>query len=260
MFFILSKTLDLGCAPLTWVLGLIAVALFLLLRRKQRRRAALICLGAAAVLILVCGNRMVANRAWWALEASATSTYREDVTYDAVVLLGGLLSTGTQDPDRLATYNDNVERLLVTYDLLRRDRVKTVVISGGAPTPVTGSLLEADALATQLVAWGIARDRIVIENRSINTRQNAVETSALLRSGNFEKVLLVTSAFHMKRAIGCFRAVDLEPDTLPVDHRAREPSSVAWELSPRSDALDDVTEALREVVGRAVYSLLGYSR
>jgi uncharacterized SAM-binding protein YcdF (DUF218 family) len=260
VFFVLSKSLDLAVAPLTWVLGLIAAALFLLLRKKQRRRAALICLGVACLVILICGNRMVANRAWWWLEASASSTYREDVTYDAVILLGGLLSTGTQDPTRLPTYNDNVERLLVTYDLLRRDRVKTVIIAGGAPAAVTGSLLEADALAAQLVAWGIAPDRIVIENRSINTRQNAVEAVALVRGGGFEKVLLITSAFHMKRAAGCFRAVDLEPDTLPVDHRAREPSSMSWEVSPRSDAFDRTSDALREVVGRVVYSLLGYAR
>ena len=91
MFFILSKTLDLAFEPLAWVIALVATALLLVLRRSPRRRLTLGALGAAISVLLVAGNPMVANRLWWMMETGAPSSYRADVEYDAVVLLGGLV-------------------------------------------------------------------------------------------------------------------------------------------------------------------------
>jgi uncharacterized SAM-binding protein YcdF (DUF218 family) len=72
-------------------------------------------------------------------------------------------------------------------------------------------------------------------------------------------VLVVTSAFHMPRAYGCFRAVGLDVDTLPVDFRSYK-GPYSSELVPRAEHLAHSTTALREWFGRVIYRVRGFSR
>jgi uncharacterized SAM-binding protein YcdF (DUF218 family) len=70
--------------------------------------------------------------------------------------------------------------------------------------------------------------------------------------------VLVTSYAHVPRALGCFRAVGLEPDVLPVDRRSGDGQGGTW--FPRPSALVKSTWALHELAGRAAYRLAGYAR
>jgi len=74
-----------------------------------------------------------------------------------------------------------------------------------------------------------------------------------------KEVLLVTSAFHVPRSVGCFRAVGLQADVFPVDYRMRDASTDPHVL-PRGEYLAQSARALREWLGRVVYRLLGYSK
>lgn len=259
MFFFLSKSLDLAVSPIVWVIALVALALGHVVRRSERRTRIVGCLVGALAVLLVFGNPNVADRIWVSLEEDAPSSHDEAQTYDAVVLLGGVTPSGLADPAR-PSYGDNVERLLVTYDLLRTNRAKNVIISGGASVDDGAYVKEASALGAQLEKWGIARDRIVIDDVAMNTRENAIESARLIEERGFGKVVLVTSAFHMQRAAGCFRAVDVTFDTLPVDYRVVPARLRDTSLAPRTSALARSGDALRELLGRRVYSALGYSR
>lgn len=260
MFFLLSKTLDLAFEPIAWVIGLVAVAAVLVLRRNERRRLALALLVGATCVLIVSANPMVANRVWWWLESDAPSSHRPEVEYDVVVLLGGIVPNGLGASSAPYRYGDGVERLLATYDLLRTGGARRAIISGGAPQPMPGMDVEATLLAAQLETWGVARDRLEVEAKSLNTRQNALEVARILHEDDVGRVLLVTSAFHMKRAAGCFRAAGVDADTLPVDRRAVEPRLQPWEFLPRSGALERTSDALRELSGRFIYTTLGYAR
>ena len=70
----------------------------------------------------------------------------------------------------------------------------------------------------------------------------------------------MTSAFHMDRAAGCFRAEGMTFDTLPVDYRTYDPARFSGSWLPRADRLADSTAALREYVGRIVYRAEGYAK
>jgi uncharacterized SAM-binding protein YcdF (DUF218 family) len=72
-------------------------------------------------------------------------------------------------------------------------------------------------------------------------------------------VLVVTSAFHVPRAAGCFRAAGVEADFLPVDYRIRDPGEDQHWL-PRAEYLTQTSRALRELLGRLVYRVLGYTK
>lgn len=253
MFFILSKLLDVALDPLFWaVLGIMLGALFA--ARKPRFARASVAF--ALVVLLIFSLSPVVDRLWGALEGSAPNTYRESVTYDVVVLLGGVVDTSGSTATEVA-YGNNVERLLTVFDLLRGGKAKQVIISGG---PLHEGLpTEALFLKNQLLAWGIEAERIELDVHSKNTHENALQTAALLTNRPGASVLVVTSAFHMQRAAGCFDAVGLKVDTLPVDYRMRRPGTDA-SLLPRSEYLAESSRALRELSGRLVYRVLGYSK
>lgn len=256
MFFLLSKTLDLLVDPWWWAFGLMLAGVALLVR-GTRRRLGIVLAHAGLGVLLVFSTPAVANRLWRSLEAGAVDTARPDVTYDAVVLLGGVGNPFGAMPDEPA-WNDNVERLTKTYELLSTGRARVAIVSGGS-YGVDGLPTEAAYLARQLEAWGIAKDRVLLEDQARNTRENATFTKALLEAKGLSKVLIVTSAFHLPRAAGCFRAAGVEFDALAVDYRMREPSRDPHWL-PRGEYLADSSRALREWLGRLVYRVMGYSR
>jgi uncharacterized SAM-binding protein YcdF (DUF218 family) len=70
----------------------------------------------------------------------------------------------------------------------------------------------------------------------------------------------VTSASHEPRAVGCFRAVGLDVDTLPVDYHSYDPSQTRGSFIPRADKLADSVAALRELIGRFIYRIVGYGK
>lgn len=260
MFYFLSKTLDLAFAPITWVIVLVILGRP---RRKKKniarwRRA---CPWIAVALLYFLSIEPVANTLLRTLETPENSTYRADVTYDTIVLLGGVVDDGGTEGSGVPSYNDNIERLLVTYDLLRTDKARTVILSGGAGGLVMKSPVnEADVLGDQLAAWGIARDRIILEREALNTRENATYSAKIIEERGFKSVLLVTSAFHMKRAAGCFRAENIAFDTLAADHRTYDPAKRSGRWLPQASFFLMSSAAIREQSGRLIYRLRGFTK
>ena len=255
MFFLLSKLLDIVIDPLWWSVPPVLLGVVLLAKGRRRRLALGLVTFGLTVLLLAC-LPVVSNRLWGALEDGVVSTMKEGVTYDAVVLLGGVVSPQGSLRDA-PSWNDNIERLLEVRTLLLTGRAKVAVVSGGK---LGGELrTEAEYLAAELEALGVPKDQVLVEPAANNTRENATESKRLLEGLGAKQVLLVTSAFHMPRSVGCFRAVGLEADVLPVDYRMRDPSLEAHVL-PRGEYLSQTTRALREWLGRAVYRVLGYTK
>jgi uncharacterized SAM-binding protein YcdF (DUF218 family) len=154
------------------------------------------------------------------------------------------------------SYNDNVERLLVTFDLLRTQRANVAILSGGRGW-TDDPIVEAHVLADQLAAWGIERGRLIVEERARNTRENATLVAEITRARGYRKMLMITSAFHVPRALACFRAVGLAVDVYPVDYREYAGHGIGA-LIPRAEMLAASDKALREAAGRLVYRVMGY--
>lgn len=250
MFFFFSKLLDLALSPFTWALLLLLFAVpwsRRRVRRWKRRRAFAV---AALAVLVVFSLEPVSNAILFSMEHDAPSTYRADVTYDAVVLLGGMTDEDVTKERGQPAYNDNVERVLMTHRLLRDGKAEYVVPSGGSG--------EAALMGEQLRDWGIEPRRIVLEDRARNTRENAVYSAEIVRARGWKKILIVTSAFHMKRSAECFNAVGLEFDTLAVDYRATK-SPRTW-LQPRAQFFAVSAAMIRELFGRVIYRFQGYSK
>jgi uncharacterized SAM-binding protein YcdF (DUF218 family) len=255
VFLLLSKVLDLLVAPLTWALVLTLLAFVGLARRPGRSR---VLLGLALLVLAVFSLDPVSRGLFARLESRAQSTFRPDPPYDVVVVLGGMVDVATMRSSHELELNDAADRISRAAILLRTGQARVALLSGGLVDARPGEPSEAARLAGWLGDQGIGPERIVLEERSRNTRQNAVESAAVIAAHGWKRVLLLTSAFHAPRALGCFRAVGLSPDLLPVDHRSGDSSGLAW--LPRAGALSASTDALHELFGGLVYRVMGYAR
>jgi uncharacterized SAM-binding protein YcdF (DUF218 family) len=256
VFFVLSKILDILLTPLAWGLGLIVVGLAV---RRGGRRSPRFVPWLGVVVLVFFSLEPVSNRLWRALESPARKTFHADASYDVVILLGGVTDDRVEATWGERAYNHNNERLLETFDLLRAGNAKYAIISGGSTSDVPGDRVEARVLRDQLVSWGIDPGRIIVEDKARNTHENAVLSGAILRAKGWQKVLIVTSAFHMARAYGCFEAEGIAVDTLPVDFRSYA-SGYPAEILPRAEYLEQSTAVLREWAGRGIYKLRGFSK
>ena len=254
MFLSLSKTFDLLVAPLSWAIGL--ALLSILLRRRARLGPALALLGVAVLTLF--SLEPVAGFLARRVEAAAFRTFQPGSTYDAVVVLGGIIDPAASSASGELELTGTGDRIVRAAALLRSGQARVVLLSGGLIHPRPGEHSEAERLATYLREEGISPDRIVIEGRSRNTRENAVESARIVSENGWHRLLLLTSAWHAPRALGCFRAVGLSPDVLPVDHLGTDGSDLGW--LPRAAALSLSTDMLREMFGRLVYRAVGYTR
>ncbi len=261
VFLILSKTIDVLLSPLVWSMILLAVGAWLSESRGssarpgaesgRRKTARRICFGASLGLLYVLSTRSADRILMTAIESSAVDSKRDGVSYEAVIVLGGFVSE--PGPRQSVELSDGVDRLTMAFQVLARDEARYAILVGGSVRENVG---EAASMRELLVSWGIAPERLIVDDRSQNTRDNAKISKEIAEEHGFQSLLLITSAFHMQRAEGCFRAVGLPVDTLPVDYLA----SPRHGFLPRAHHLRTSEIVIRELAGRLIYRVMGYSR
>src|SRR5262249_43802220 len=134
---------------------------------------------------------------------------------DGIIVLGGVIDASS--PGNQIMLNESAERLTVVPDLARRYPNARILFSGGSGALIGDGGAEAGAAARLLESLGISLDRVILEDRSRNTVENAVYSKLIVHPKRGERWLLVTSAFHIPRAIGVFRKVGFPVEPYPVD-------------------------------------------
>ncbi len=173
----------------------------------------------------------------------------------AIIMLGG----GTKFRDgRLVPARDVYARIALAAELyarcVRAGGTCRVIVSGGNPEHHASA--EADNYAPYLLRAGVPSTDLVLENQSLTTYQNARNVAPIVRAGNAETLLLVTSSYQMRRAILDFRRFEMNP--LPAVSNVRR---VERGLLPRIANLKSAETALHESIGVAqfyVYRMIGW--
>ena len=130
----------------------------------------------------------------------------------AIVVLGG--DIGLPLTPRISSQIGG-NRALHAFRLFTANKSKFIIISGGNVFPQRGVEPEAYYTSEILKEWGIPSEAILIEGRSRNTYENAIETKKLLNARQIDKILLITSAFHMPRALATFRTAGIDATPSP---------------------------------------------
>jgi uncharacterized SAM-binding protein YcdF (DUF218 family) len=177
---------------------------------------------------------------------------------DAIVVLGGSIGAAVyprQEPD----LSDAADRVLHAARLYRAGKASWVVVSGGNLPWRRQEVLEAELAAGLLHEWGVPRSALLIEGGSANTRQNALNTRQLLEQHGLHRVLLVTSAMHMPRALAAFRSAGVDAVPSPTDYTVVDESPhTPLDFLPNSEDLARTTRAIKEYLGLGVYRWRGW--
>jgi uncharacterized SAM-binding protein YcdF (DUF218 family) len=252
MIFVASKLFWAVIAPGNLLLLLLWVGLLGLARgRRQRglRLALAAALGLLAVAILPVGDWVVAP-----LEARFPAPSLP-ARIDGIIVLGGAVEPAITRAHGQVALDDAAERITETLALARRHPEARLLLSGGDASilPQPGEK-EADETRRLFIDLGIPAERILVEDRSRNTFENAVESRLVASPKPGETWLLVTSAAHMPRAVGCFRHIGWNVLPYPVDYRTEAGPYLDFSLSGHFGLLDF---AAKEWVGLVAYRLLG---
>ena len=253
MFFILSKMLHFVLMPFLWVLVLLLFALFL--KSPKRKRTSLLT---AIVILFVFSNPFLANEAWRAWEVEATPV-AEVGNHELAVILTGVTAYREDIPDRIHTHK-GADRFLQPLQLYRLGKVKRFLISGGSGYVVGSAVPEAEQIEKILLMAGVAEEDIITEANSRNTHENALNTANLLIDyPEWQQPLLVTSAFHMRRARACFLKVGLQPIVYSTDFYASPRRYTPDEtIIPSIKAFESWHLLIHEISGFIIYKILGY--
>jgi uncharacterized SAM-binding protein YcdF (DUF218 family) len=257
MFFLLSKILGFFALPSNLAATILVVGVALLFTRFSRAGRWLAVFG--VVLLLLAGLSPLGNALIFPLEERFPPWDASRGAPDGIVVLGGAIGPDISAARHTPDLNESAERLTAVADLARRYPSAHILYTGGDARLVFHGGIEADVAVTLFESFGIARSRVIIERKARNTFENAAFSKELVDPRPGERWLLVTSGYHMPRAIGVFRHAGFAVEAYPVDWRTRGAIDLALPFDSVAAGLRRTDTATREWVGLLMYWLAGQS-
>jgi uncharacterized SAM-binding protein YcdF (DUF218 family) len=247
MYFILSKILLFLLVPLNWVLALFIIAVF---KHNQVKRRRYFIAGLTLLYVFTAPLLFKGFTRIWDVQPDPIKT--DSVKYSCVIVLGGFSGQGIEGGGQ---FNRAADRFITATLLLTTDKARRILITGGNGELVPGPYSEAPWAKLQLQKLGIADSLILVEGKSRNTIENAAFSKKILRANNLKPpYLLVTSAFHMRRAVMIFNKKGIEVVPHPCNYLTDNKHVKLIDIVPQADVLSSWEIYLKEVVGYAVNS------
>jgi uncharacterized SAM-binding protein YcdF (DUF218 family) len=176
---------------------------------------------------------------------------------DGIIVLGGSIDDLTSEDRGVPVIGAAGDRITAFVALARRYPEAKLVFTGGSGNIVQGMTNEAKWARILFASLGLPADRVIYENRSRTTRENATDSFALVRPRAGETWILVTSASHMPRAVGVFRHVGWPVLPWPVGYLSRDRlPGYSLSLGARFAIID---WAAHEWIGLAAYRARGWT-
>ncbi len=257
-FLFLSKLLPIFLYPLGLACLLLLLALILWWRKSPWTFAPIIT---ALAILLIASNEWVSSALVFALESRYPPLVNPP-TAEAIVVLGG--ATQSVEPPRLmVNVNEHGDRLFYAAHLYHTQRAPLIILAGGRITWRGEGGSEAADMASLLAMLGVPPESMIEEPFSLNTYENAVNVLEILQEKGINKILLVTSAFHMPRSMAIFTKLGIDTIAAPTDFLITRTYNYSVEdfilnLLPQANRLALTNLALKEYIGIVVYWLRGW--
>lgn len=255
MFFYLAKTFWFFAQPLNLAIFLTLIGAIAAL--LNRRRLAIAGGGLGALVLVLSAWTSFGTMLMAPLENRFQRPAALPERVDGIVVLGGGMEGAINLVRGGYELNRGGDRFVEALRLARLYPDAKIVISGGVGTILLNGEGDADTAVRLFRDFGFPRERLVIEDKSRDTFENARFSKELVNPRPGETWLLITSAFHMPRSMGLFRKVGFPVVAWPSDYRTTGAEGVGIFQDNPTDLLDVTTVAIREWVGLAGYWLAG---
>ncbi|ELR97730.1 YdcF family protein [Gloeocapsa sp. PCC 73106] len=257
-FLFLSKLLPLFFYPLGFASLLLVISLIL---GWKYPRWTPFPVALALLILLVFSNEWVSSALVQSLESRVPSL-EEIPQVDAMVVLGGA-TKNAEKPRPMVDVNEHGDRLFYAAELYRQQKAPLIILAGGRINWGGNIGSEAADMAQLLQLLGVPPEAMILEPLSLNTYENAINVQEILKKEGIERILLVTSAFHMPRSLAIFEKLGIDAIAAPTDFFFTGTYQQNWQsfilnLLPDAHRLSLSTMALKEYFGIFIYRLKGW--
>ena len=253
--FIITKVVLFLLLPPSILILMMGVG-FIIIKRHYRIGRVFIFAGFSMLYLLSIGP--VSDALIRPLESSFPSLHKVSLKSgdraNLIVVLGGGAVDLSWVGVRPLPSRTSVTRLVCGITLYRQTPETILVISGGSGNPETPNISEAKAMKEVAVALGVASKAILLDEDSRNTGESAKNLKRL--NGN-KRTFLVTSAFHMKRAIAMFKKTGFDPIPVPCDYKSEQKKITFFSFIPHAGNLQNSSTAIYEYMSLLWYKLRG---
>ncbi len=247
MFLYLGKILNaLLLPPGLFILALLALVFLI---RKSKKWLSLI-LWVMIVLIYLTSISPIRVLLTSKLERAYPPISSQEKPDAIIVLAAGTITGSLEVPSGESASPTTLKRLMYAYQLHRRSGAD-LILSGGFHSK--GGSSEAEVMRQELLRLGVAESKIIVEDKSRNTLENAQLCKEIAESRSYKNIALVTSALHMPRAMMTFKSVGLKVTPAPTDYLGRPNRISLLNFLPSAENLYAVEAALHEYFGFLYY-------
>ena len=240
----INKILPIIVSPL----GLIIILLFFGVFRK-RMLPSLIGL----IILIILSLPIVSGQLIKLLEQDYRPTTPNEIARaDTVIVLSGMVTLIEKNDGIHYEFSEAVDRIFAGINLLKIGKAQKIILTRGK-LPWSVGVPEGEFLAEFIQSQGINPNRILLSEIVQNTNDEAKAISRMLPKNS--EVILVTSAFHMPRAVKVFQNQNLKVIPYAVDFRSSVKEINIIDFLPQASAFKDSNFYFREIIGRAYYSI-----
>ncbi|MGB1317757.1 MAG: YdcF family protein [Flavobacteriales bacterium] len=238
--------------PFTWVVILLLFAWFTFNAKRRKR-----LLSWALAILLIFSNSFIVDELvrFWEIEVVSIDAIDPEIK-TAIVLGGGVYHD--KETDRVK-YGKNADRYLSVLQLYKAGKIEKILIAGGPANYLEPWAKESEIIKELYLLCGIPADDVLVENRSLNTHENALYSKEILAKTGEEKFLLITSSAHIRRAQACFEKQGVSVQVYPA---MKGVGNRRWQLDyllvPSLDNFSKWRGLIHEWIGFLSYKVRGY--
>lgn len=242
----LHRLLPLALSPIALILLLMAWAAY-----RRSRVATLL----AVVLLYAASVPVLSDPLFRAVEQQQLRLIPEAVApAQAVVVLSGMMVNIPGKQGGVPEWGDAADRFFGGVELYAAGKAPRLVFTGGLLPWQGEQEPEGQVLRRMALRFGVPANAMVVSGPAQNTEQESAAVRQLLEPG-VQRIVLVTSAFHMPRAQRLFEQAGFVVTPYPVDFRVTVRGTTPMDYLPEASALERTDIAVRELLGRGYYAL-----
>jgi uncharacterized SAM-binding protein YcdF (DUF218 family) len=206
------------------------------------------------LILFFCSLPIISNKLIYYLEKDYIPQDNSNINKaNAIVVLSGMVKAIKTKNGLSYEFGGSVDRILAGINLFKDNKAPILILTNGK-VPWQIGIPEGEYLKSFSIKHGVPEEKILLTDIVENTDQEARSVKKLLNSNDIE-VILVTSAFHMSRALKVFEAANIKTIPFAVDYISSNNKTTLMDFMPSAGSLGSTSKFIREMIGRLYYSL-----